>query len=340
MSKGFDIVAQSQSGTGKTGAFTIGALTRVDCTVQKVQLLILEPTKELATQSFKVLSQIGRFMGVNVQCSIGGLPVGQDIAAYRKGLHAVVGTPGRVIDLIRRGNFSPEQLKVLVVDEADEMLSAGFQEAIQEILREIPTTCQVVLFSATLPPETLEITSRFMKDPIRITLDREHVVLDGIMQYYVDVGEEEYKLATLEDLFSSVSVSQCIIFCNSRRKADWLCRNMLERDFPVACIHSDMSSEERIAVMDAFIVGRSRVLIATDLLARGIDVQGVGFVVNYDLTRNFENYIHRIGRGGRFGRKGVAINFVTAQERVLLKQLCQYYNRDIPQLPSDFALPE
>jgi len=115
---------------------------------------------------------------------------------------------------------------------------------------------------------------------------------------------------------------------------------MLERDFPVACIHSDMSSEERIAIMDAFIVGRSRVLIATDLLARGIDVQGVGFVVNYDLTRNFENYIHRIGRGGRFGRKGVAINFVTAQERVLLKQLCQYYNRDIPQLPSDFALPE
>jgi translation initiation factor 4A len=339
MSKGFDVIAQSQSGTGKTGAFTIGALTRVDCTEPKVQLLILEPTKELATQTFKVLSHIGSVMGVIVQCSIGGLSVGKDIAAYRKGVHAVVGTPGRVMDLIRRGNFSTEMLKVLVVDEADEMLQAGFQENIKDLLHEIPSSCQIALFSATLPPETLEVTSRFMKDPVRITLDREHVVLDGIAQYYVDVGEEAFKLATLEDLFSSFSVSQCIIFCNSRHKADNLTRNMKERDFPVACIHSDMSSDERREVMDAFIVGNSRVLIATDLLARGIDVQGVEFVVNYDLTRNFENYIHRIGRGGRFGRKGVAINFVTAQERMLLRQLCQYYKHDIPPLPSDFVLP-
>eukprot|EP00026_Physarum_polycephalum_P006225 Phypoly_transcript_06267.p1 GENE.Phypoly_transcript_06267~~Phypoly_transcript_06267.p1 ORF type:complete len:280 (+),score=40.33 Phypoly_transcript_06267:913-1752(+) len=278
-------------------------------------------------------------MGVIVQCSIGGMSVGRDIAAYKRGVHAVIGTPGRVLDLIRRGNLSTEMLKVLVVDEADEMLRAEFQDAIQDVLREVPSACQVALFSATLPPETLELTSRFMKDPVRITLDREDVVLKGILQYYVDVGEEAYKLAVLEDLFSSLSVSQCIIFCNSRRKADSLTRNMKERDYPVVCIHSDMTSEERREVMDKFIVGSYRMLIATDLLARGIDVQGVEFVVNYDMTRNFENYIHRIGRGGRFGRKGVAINFVTAQEAFLLRQLCQYYQHDIPPLPSDFALP-
>jgi len=340
MSKGSDIIAQSQSGTGKTGAFTIGALSRVDCSLLKVQVLILEPTKELANQTFDVLSNIGNVMGIAVQCSIGGIPVGQDIAAHRKGVHAVIGTPGRVLDLIRRGNLSTEKLKVLVVDEADEMLKAEFQDAIQEILRSVPSACQVALFSATLPPETLELTARFMRDPVRITLDRDKVVLNGILQYYVDVGEEAYKLACLEDLFSSLSVSQCIIFCNSRRKADWLTKSMRERQYPVVCIHSDMLPSERRDVMREFVAGTYRVLIATDLIARGIDVQGVGFVVNYDMTRNFENYIHRIGRGGRFGRKGVAVNFVTAQEGQLLRQLCEYYKHEIKPLPGDFVLPE
>jgi len=311
----------------------------VDCQVPRVQVLILEPTKELATQTSRVLSSIGSVMGVNVQCSIGGVSVGVDMAAYKKGVHAVIGTPGRVLDLIRRGALSTEMLKILVVDEADEMLRAEFQDAIQEVLREVPSSCQIALFSATLPPETLELTSMFMRNPVRITLDREQVVLQGILQYYIDVGDEAYKLSTLEDLFSSLSVSQCIIFCNSRRKVEALTRDMKEREYPVVCIHSDMTSEERRIVMDKFIVGSYRMLIATDLLARGIDVQGVEFVVNYDLTRNFENYIHRIGRGGRFGRKGVAINFVTAQEGFLLRQLGQYYKHDILALPSDFVLP-
>jgi len=339
MSKGLDIVAQAQSGTGKTGAFTIGALTRVDCAKLQVQVLILEPTKELATQTRNVLSSIGSVMGLVVQCSIGGLSVGEDIAAYRKGVHAVVGTPGRILDLIRRRNLSTSKLRVLVVDEADTMLRDQFQEALQAIMQEIPSSCQVALYSATLPPETIELTSMFMKDPVRITLTPEEVVLSGISQYYIDLGDEENKLGTLEDLFSSLSVSQSIVFCNTRRKADWLTQRMQEHEYPVVCIHSDMAPAERAAVMQKFINGSYRFLITTDLLARGIDVQGVEFVVNYDFTRDFDNYIHRIGRGGRFGRKGVAINFVTAQDRMLLKQLCQFYKHDIPFLPSDFILP-
>jgi len=339
-SKGFDIIAQSQSGTGKTGAFAVGALTRVDCSVPKVQALILEPSRELANQSAKVVTNIGSFMGAVVQLSVGGLSVGKDIAAYRKGVHVVVGTPGRVIDLIKRGNLSTEALRVLILDEADEMLSAGFRESIQEIMREIPGSCQIGLFSATLPPEALEIAELFMRNPVKIVLNRDEITLKGITQYYVDVAEERYKLDTLVDLFKSVSVSQCIIFCNSRRKADWLTIQMTERDFPVMCIHSDLSSAERIDIMEGFTRGSFRVLIATDLIARGIDVQGVEFVVNYDLTNNFENYVHRIGRGGRFGRKGMAINFVVAREKPLLKQLCDFYATSIEPLPQEFLLLE
>jgi translation initiation factor 4A len=278
-------------------------------------------------------------MGAKVHFCIGGLAVGKDIAALRNNVHIVVGTPGRIIDLIRRGNLSTSSLKIMILDEADEMLSSGFLEAVQEIMREIPSACQIGLFSATLPPETLEITEHFMKDPIRLILNRELLTLEGISQYFVDVGEEANKLDTIVDLFDSVSVSQCIIFCNSRRKTDWLTAQMSQRDFPVACIHSELSSAERTDIMEAFSRGSSRVLIATDLIARGIDVQGVQFVINYDMTRNFENYIHRIGRGGRFGRKGVAINFVTSQEGYLMRQLCAFYNTAIEPLPQNFTLP-
>lgn len=340
MAKGLDIIAQSQSGTGKTGAFCIGALARVDCTIPKVQVLILEPLRELAYQSSQTLAKIGSPMGMIVQCCIGGISMGKDIEALKKGVHGVVGTPGRVLDLIRRGYLNTDELKVLVLDEADEMLSAGFEEAMREVMRSIPKQCQVALFSATLPPETLELSNHFMKDPVRFVLNRDEVNLKGIKQYYVDVGDERYKLDTLVDLFSSVSVSQCIIFCNSRRKADTLTHQMAERDFPVVCIHSDLSSVERMKIMDEFTRGTFRVLIATDLIARGIDVQGVEFVINYDMTTDFENYIHRVGRGGRFGRNGVAINFMTARERSLLRQLCDHYSITIEPLPRDFAYSE
>jgi len=339
LSSGRDVIAQSQSGTGKTGAFSIGVLQRIDCALPRVQALILAPTRELAVQSFKVISAIGQPMGASVHVSIGGSSVQKDISTLGKAVHVQVGTPGRIMDLIRRRILRTDDLKILILDEADEMLAAGgFLEAVQEILREIPSACQIGLFSATLPPETLEVTEHFMKNPVRLVLNKEVLTLEGIAQYYIDVQRDEWKLDTLVDLFDSVSVAQCIIFCNSRRKADWLSQKMTEKDFSISCIHSDMPPAERTDTMEAFIRGNSRVLIATDLIARGIDVQGVGFVVNFDMTRDFSNYIHRIGRGGRFGRKGVAINFVTSEEGHLLRELCAYYNTAIVELPADFTL--
>lgn len=278
-------------------------------------------------------------MGAKVHFAVGGTSVANDLAVLRRGgVHVVVGTPGRVMDLLSRNSLRVDALQVLILDEADEMLSSGFLDAVRDILTVVPASCQIGLFSATLPPETLEITEKFMKNPLRIVMQKEQLTLQGIRQYYVDVDREEFKLDTIIDLFDAVSVSQCMIFCNTRRKAIWLKDKLAAKDFPVDCMHSDLTPAERAEIMDALIRGSIRVLIATDLMARGIDVQGVEFVVNYDMTRNFENHIHRVGRGGRFGRKGVAINFVTADERPLIRDLCAFYSTVIEELPQNFTL--
>lgn len=336
LAKGLDIIAQSQSGTGKTGSFSVGLLQRVDPSFRGVQALVLEPTRELADQSAQVITHIGQHMSVSVHLSVGGVSVGSDASVLRKGAHVVVGTPGRVLDLIRRGYLELRDLKVVVLDEADEMLSQGFQETIKDIFHDIPKETQVALFSATLPPWTVELASKFMNDPLTIIITKEELTLAGIRQYYVDVEKDDFKFATLCDLFEFLRVSQSVVFVNTRRKAVDLVDRLNKNDFTVSCIHSDLSPDERKQVMNGFREGSSRVLVATDLIARGIDVQGVSVVVNYDITRNFENYIHRIGRGGRFGRKGLAINFVTAGEHHLLRELQAFYNTEIPELPSDF----
>jgi len=337
LAKGFDIIAQSQSGTGKTGAFAIGLLQRLDPSLPQTQVLVMEPTRELATQSAFVIDSIGAHLDLVVHAAIGGKSLGNDAAILRRGAHVVVGTPGRVKDLIMRGMLVLDHLKMIILDEADEMLSQGFQEVVREIFNEMPSTTQVGLFSATLPPEVLEMTEKFMKTPIHIVLKKEDVTLSGIRQYFVNVDRDDFKLDTLVDLYDRLSVSQSVVFVNTRRRVDTLARELDKRDFTVSCIHSDLSSEERTKVMEDFRVGRSRILIATDLVARGIDVGGVGFVVNYDLTRNFENYIHRIGRSGRFGRKGLAINFVTRSEFGLLRDLQAFYSTEIPELTADFS---
>jgi len=335
LGKGFDIIAQSQSGTGKTGAFSIGLLQRVDPSVRKVQAMVLEPTRELATQSAEVIRNIGAHLDITVHSAVGGTNVHKDAALLKDGVHVLAGTPGRIQDLMRRGHLKLDDLKVLILDEADEMLSEGFLDAMKAIISSVPTSTQIGLFSATLPPAVLEITDKFMKDPVRIVLTRDALTLQGIRQYHIYVERDEYKLETLLDLYDRLSVSQSVIFVNTRRRVDWLAKELDSRDFTVSCIHSDLHPAERTAVMEQFKLGRSRVLIATDLVARGIDVGGVGFVVNYDLTRNFENYIHRIGRSGRFGRKGLAINFVVDREQGLLKDLQAFYNTEIPELTQD-----
>merc|ERR1711990_99829 len=320
--KGHDVIAQAQSGTGKTATFSISILQQVDTKLNSCQALVLAPTRELAQQIQKVVMALGDYMGAQCHACIGGTSVREDMHKLNNGIHIVVGTPGRVFDMISRRVLRVNEIKMFVLDEADEMLSRGFKDQIYDVFRTLNPNIQVVLLSATMPPDVLEVTSRFMREPIRILVKKEELTLEGIRQFYVSVEREEWKLDTLCDLYETLTITQAVIFCNTRRKVDWLTEKMHNRDFTVSAMHGDMDQKERDVIMREFRSGSSRVLITTDLLARGIDVQQVSLVINYDLPTNRENYIHRIGRGGRFGRKGVAINFVTDEDKRAL-QVCQ-----------------
>jgi translation initiation factor 4A len=239
--------------------------------------------------------------------------------------------------MINRRALRVENMKMFVLDEADEMLSRGFKDQIYDVFRFMPPQIQVGLFSATMPVEVLEITQQFMRDPIRILVKRDELTLEGIRQFYVAVDREDWKLDTLCDLYETLTITQAIIYCNTRRKVDWLAEKMASRDFTVSCVHGDMEQRERDVIMREFRSGSSRVLITTDLLARGIDVQQVSLVINYDLPTNRENYIHRIGRSGRFGRKGVSINFLTRDDVRLLRDIETFYNTQIEEMPMNVA---
>jgi len=337
LAKGKDIIAQAQSGTGKTATFTIGILQQLDMGLKECQALILAPTRELAQQIQRVVMAIGDYLEVRCHACVGGTRVRDDIDTLRNGVHVVVGTPGRVYDMLSRRVLRPDHIKVLVLDEADEMLSRGFKDQIYDIFQALPSSIQVGLFSATMPPDALDLTRKFMREPVRILVKKEQLTLEGIKQYYVNVEKEEWKLDTLCDLYDTLNITQCVIFCNSRRKVDWLTDKLRSRDFTVSSTHGDLTSQEREVILSQFRTGSSRILITTDLLARGIDVQQVSLVINYDLPRNLENYLHRIGRSGRFGRKGVAINFVTKDDVRLLREIEQFYNTHIDEMPANIA---
>jgi len=334
---GHDTIAQAQSGTGKTATFSIAVLQQIDLKLNKTQALILAPTRELAQQIQKVARALGDFLNVTSHACVGGTLVRDDIKILRDGVQIVVGTPGRVYDMIKRQELSLANVKIFVLDEADEMLSRGFKEQIYDVFQHLPPTVQVCLFSATMPEDILEISQKFMRDPIRILVKRDELTLEGIKQFYIAVEKEEWKLETLCDLYETLTITQAIIYCNTRRKVDWLTDKMQQRDFTVSSMHGDMTGNEREGIMKEFRSGSSRVLITTDLLARGIDVQQVSLVINYDLPANRENYIHRIGRSGRFGRKGVAINFVTADDTRAMRELEAFYNTQIEEMPMNVA---
>ncbi|CDS07160.1 Putative Eukaryotic translation initiationFT factor 4 [Lichtheimia ramosa] len=336
--KGHDVIAQAQSGTGKTATFSISILQSIDTSKKEVQALILAPTRELALQIQKVVLALGDFMGVECHACIGGTNIREDIAKFQEGCHVVVGTPGRVFDMIHnRRAFNPEAIKMFVLDEADEMLSRGFKDQIYDVFQLLPGSTQVVLLSATMPSDVLEVTTKFMREPVRILVKRDELTLEGIKQFYIAVDKEEWKLDTLCDLYETVTITQAVIFCNTRRKVDWLTDKLHAREFTVSAMHGDMDQDQRDVIMKEFRSGSSRVLITTDLLARGIDVQQVSLVINYDLPSNRENYIHRIGRGGRFGRKGVSINFVTNEDVRMMRDIEQFYNTQIEEMPMNVA---
>merc|ERR1711879_573472 len=299
--------------------------------------LVLAPTRELALQIQKVARGLGDYLGIRCHACIGGTRRQDDIERLRDGQHMIVGTPGRVCDLLLKRSLDVKSLKSFVLDEADEMLSVGFKDQIYDIFKMLPADVQVCLFSATMPPAILDLTEKFMRNPVRILVKKDELTLEGIQPFYVAIEKEDWKLETLCDLFEVLTISQSIIYCNSRRKVDYLEKAMTQRDFTVSVIHADLGQEERSLVMRQFQSGSSRVLISTDLLARGIDVQQVSLVINYDLPQNIENYLHRIGRSGRFGRKGAAINFVTSRDVNALKDIERHYCTQIDELPQDIA---
>ncbi|ORX82253.1 ATP-dependent RNA helicase FAL1 [Anaeromyces robustus] len=331
--KGRDVIAQAQSGTGKTATFSIAMLQKIDTKTRETQAIVLSPTRELATQIQSVVLALGDYMNVQCHACIGGTNISEDIKKLEYGQHIISGTPGRVGDMIRRRSLRTRHVKMLILDEADEMLNKGFKDQIYNVYRYLPPDTQVVLLSATLPNDILEMTSKFMTDPIRVLVKRDELTLEGIKQFFVPVELEEWKFDTLCDLYDSFTIIQAVIFCNTRKKVDWLTEKMREANFTISSMHGDMPQKERDAIMQEFRQGKSRVLITTDVWARGIDVQQISTVINYDLPLDRENYIHRIGRSGRFGRKGVAINFVKNDEIKILRDIEQYYSTQIDEMP-------
>ena len=338
MSQQTDILAQSQSGTGKTGAFTIGALSIVDSTLKAPQVLVMCPTRELSQQTERVAQAIGSYMNLKVLSATGGNQIRADVTALKNGAQFIVGTPGRIFDLICRGELSVEHIRYVILDEADQMLEDLFADQIRSILNsKFPSTTRLALFSATMPKNVLEIAENYLSNPVRILLPPDEVTLEGIKQYYVQLEREDWKLPVLLDLYQQITVNQALIYVNKRQKAEWLAKQLSSHGFTLEFIHGEMEVAERKKRMEDFRSGMTRVLISTDLLARGIDVQQVSLVINYEMPIQRENYIHRIGRSGRYGKKGSAINIICGDEINAVKEIESHYSTTIQELPEDLS---
>jgi len=336
---GKDIIAQAQSGTGKTATFTIGALANVNVNENSTQVLVLSPTRELTIQTAHVFSSIGGMMdGLKVHALFGGSKIEEGSSFSSKNTpHVICGCPGRVYDMMRRDRIRSKDIKLIILDEADEMLSSGFKEQVYNIFQYLSSTIQVALFSATLPESITPIIQKIMRNPVKIVVKKEMLTLEGIKQYYIAVDDDRQKYATLKDLFSYLSVSQCIIYCNSVRRVSDLYEAMKEDEFPVCCIHSNMEKAARDAAFNDFRNGNSRVMISSNVTARGIDIQQVSIVINFDLPKCVHTYLHRIGRSGRWGRKGVGINFITRRDVSKIKEIEGHYSCQIDEMPNDLV---
>jgi translation initiation factor 4A len=336
---GKDVIAQAQSGTGKTATFTIGALSTIDLTCNYTQVLVLSPTKELTIQTAKVFESLGNMMeGLRVQQLYGGSII-EDSSSFsnKNNYHVICGCPGRVFDMLRRDKISSKKIKLIILDEADEMLSSGFKDQVYNIFQYLNNEVQVVLVSATLPESLDSIINKIMRDPIKISVKREMLTLEGIKQFYIAVEDDRQKYATLKDLFSYLSIAQCIIYCNSIKRVQDLFEAMKEDEFPVCRIHSGMDKFEREIAFNDFKFGKSRVLISSNVTSRGIDIQQVNIVINFDLPKCVDNYLHRIGRSGRWGRKGVGINLITRRDISKMKEIESHYSTQIEEMPADLG---
>lgn len=334
-----DLIAQAQSGTGKTGCFTVGILSTLDFSDGKCKGLILAPTRELADQIYNVICQIGQYIkDFKAQLFVGGSSTELDIRSIKeKTPNIAIGCPGRINDLLKRGHLKGEEMEMLVIDEADEMLSYGFKDQIYNTFQMLNPKCQVCLFSATLPADLLNMTDKFMDEPVKVLVKAEQLTLEGIKQHYVTVGNDADKFLILKDLYTALTTSQCIVYCNSISRVMHLHEALKTEGITVSCIHSGMDKKEREESYRAFRQAETRLLISSNVTARGIDIQQVSRVVNFDMPKDVHTYLHRIGRSGRWGRKGVGINFVTNRDTRKLKEIEEFYATTITELPQSFV---
>ena len=332
---GGDTIAQAQSGTGKTGAFSISLLSKIDENLDNTQCIVIVPTHELADQVYTVITELSSYSKIKTLKVIGKTSINSCIQELEKNPHVIVGTPGRILDMINRRSLYTDKINMLVFDEADEILSYGFKDTIYNIVQTIPRDTQICLFSATLPKDVLELTEKFMNEPERILVKKEQLTLEGIQQFFVNVKHSDWKYDVIADLYDIINVGQCIIYINNKSKILEINDRLLKDNFPVSYITGDRTAEERKQIMNDFRAGQIRILLSTDLLARGIDIQQLSLVINYDLPKEKETYIHRIGRSGRYGRKGVAINLITERDIEELKFIESFYDTKIDEMPDN-----
>jgi len=342
---GKDLIAQAQAGTGKTGAFSIGILTRIDPEKKFPQAIILANTKELATQIHYVISSIAMYMNIRITLCIGGL-VGKNVSSNlyeSNSSHILVCTPGRIVDLLERDENKNDTrklldgLKTLVLDEADVLLKDDFIEQIEKIIKRIPGNSQICLYSATYNEEALYVTKKFMNNPIKILVEREKLNVEKIKHYKVNAQFEEYKFDILLELYRNINICQAVIFVNSINKAEELSEKLSQKGLKVGTIHGKLSDIERIDILRNFRKSQIRVLVTTDVLARGIDVEQVGLVINYDMPYEQETYMNRVGRSGRFHKLGVAINFVTG-DRYDRTKICYHDDMKIKTVETSYRI--
>ena len=334
---GRNMIVQSHSGTGKTATFMISILNRINPDLKETQAVIIAPTRELANQIYTVYQNLSNYTDITGYFCIGGSLRNKYNYNEEVNHHVIVGTPGRVSDLIGKGIIKSKNIRMLVIDEADDVLSVSFQKQLEKIFDNLDRDAlQLCLFSATIPCEIFVLTDSLLTNPLKILVRNEELSLKGIQQYKVYLGNtDEYKYDTLCDLYNRISIGQAMIYCNKRYMVDDLTNKLRDDNFSVSQIHGEMQQKERQSVMKQFRDGTTRILISTDVLARGIDVQQVSLVINYDIPKDPDTYIHRIGRSGRYGRKGIAINFETSRDRNNIKSIESAYGIKIEDLPSD-----
>lgn len=331
-----DIIAQSQSGTGKTAAFVISALLQMNELQKETQTLILSPTRELCVQTHKVCIELSKYTSFTFALLIGGHTLQEDIQQLKSSPHMIIGSIGRVLDMLQRKYIHSDFIKVLILDEADELLSSGFIDALYDIFRYLKENIQIGMFTATLPEHVEDISKRFMRDPVRLLLKSSELSLEGIKQYKIVLQNDRQKYDTIKDIFNSISVTQSIIYCNTIQRVEYIAKQMKNDHFSVIEIHSNMNNKERLTRLEEFKRGKARVLISSDITSRGIDIQQVGVVINYDIPNDKYNYLHRIGRSGRWGRKGIAINFVTPRDLQKIRFIELHYSIEIEDMPNEF----